>query len=171
MSLKSLHTITKSIPRSSPASPSSSSIRCCQDLDFYVSVGLQPVSEGYPSRHSLQTSMLAVSIGTIMGLSREELLELSSRLPAARRRHDARPAAYSSNSGPLSTSDRLEVLKHPLYIANALNDRNDIPHGAKATAYQIHERMNGSGYPRQAAASADSSVRPHRRPSPTPIWR
>ena len=27
--------------------------------------------------------------------------------------------------------------------------RNDISHGAKATAYQIHERLNGSGYPRK----------------------
>lgn len=123
--------------------------QACQDLDLYVTVGLQPVVDGYPSRHSVQTSMLAVSIGTIMGLSREELLELSCGCLL----HDAGmmlvPPHIVTHQGTLSPADRLEVLKHPLHIANALSDRNDIPYGVKATAYQIHERMNGSGYPRQ----------------------
>ncbi len=123
--------------------------QACQDLDLYISVGLQPVSEGYPSRHSVQTSMLAVSIGTIMGLSREELIELSSGCLL----HDAGmmlvPQHIVEHEGPLSSADRLEVLKHPLHIANALNGRNDISHAVKATAYQIHERMNGTGYPRK----------------------
>lgn len=120
-----------------------------QDPDLYVSLGIKPVTEGYPSRHSLQTSMLAVSIGTIMGLSREELLELSTGCLL----HDAGmmlvPQHILKHQGPLSPADRYEVLKHPLHIANALNQRNDIPYAAKATAYQIHERLNGSGYPRK----------------------
>lgn len=120
-----------------------------QDLDLHVSLGLKPVTEGYPSRHSLQTSMLAVSVGTIMGLSREELLELSMGCLL----HDAGmmlvPEHILKLNGPLSTSDRFEVMKHPLYITNALSKRSDIPYGAKVTAYQIHERLNGSGYPRK----------------------
>lgn len=120
-----------------------------QDLDLYVSLGVKPVTEGYPSKHSLQMSMLAVSIGTIMGLSRDELLELSTGCLL----HDAGmmlvPQHILKLNGPLSTADRFEILKHPLYIANALSRRNDISHGAKATAYQIHERLNGSGYPRK----------------------
>jgi HD-GYP domain-containing protein (c-di-GMP phosphodiesterase class II) len=59
------------------------------------------------------------------------------------------PQHILESTGPLTTADRFEVLKHPLYIANALSNRNDISHNAKATAYQIHERMNGSGYPRK----------------------
>lgn len=120
-----------------------------RDIDLHVSLGLKPVTEGYPSRHSLQTSMLAVSIGTIMGLSREELLELSMGCLL----HDAGmmlvPDHILQMNGPLSTSDRYEVMKHPLHITNALSKRSDIPYGAKVTAYQIHERLNGSGYPRK----------------------
>ncbi len=120
-----------------------------EDLDLHVAIGIRPVTEGYPTRHSLQMSMLAVSIGTIMGLSREDLVELSTGCLL----HDAGmmlvPRHIIESNGPLSTADRLEVLKHPLYIANALSGRNDISHNAKATAYQIHERMNGSGYPRK----------------------
>lgn len=119
------------------------------DPDVFVSLGLSPVTEGYPSRHALQTSMLAASIGTIMGLSKDDLLELCMGCLL----HDAGmmlvPKHILTQQGPLSAADRLEVLKHPLYIANALSRRNDVPHGAKATAYQIHERMNGTGYPRK----------------------
>lgn len=120
-----------------------------QDLDLYVSLGVQPVTEGYPCRHSVQTAMLAVSIGTIMGLSREELMDLSSGCLL----HDAGmmlvPRRILQQELPLNLSDRLEILKHPLHIANALNPRTDIPHAVKATAYQLHERLNGSGYPRK----------------------
>jgi len=120
-----------------------------EDLDLHVSLSIQPVTEGYPSRHSLQMSMLAVSIGTIMGLTRVELLELSNGCLL----HDAGmmlvPRHILEQTGSLNTADRLEVLKHPLHIANALTRRNDISHNSKATAYQIHERMNGSGYPRK----------------------
>lgn len=120
-----------------------------EDLDLHVSLGIQPVTDGYPSRHSLQMSMLAVSIGTIMGLSREDLLELSAGCLL----HDAGmmlvPQHILESTGPLTTSDRFEIHKHPLYIADALSGRNDISYNAKATAYQIHERMNGSGYPRK----------------------
>ena len=124
-------------------------IEAARDLDVHTSLAAQPVVEGYPSRHSLQTSMLAVSIGTIMGLNKDELIELSLGCLL----HDAGmmlvPQRIVAQQGPLSASDRLEVLKHPLHIANALSRRKDIPHASKATAYQIHERLNGSGYPRQ----------------------
>jgi HD-GYP domain-containing protein (c-di-GMP phosphodiesterase class II) len=119
-----------------------------RDLDAYLSVGLQPVVDGYPSRHSLQTAMLAVSIGTIMGLNKDDLIELGMGCLL----HDAGmmlvPPHILERRGSLSAADRLEVLKHPLYIANALARHKDIPQGVRATAYQIHERMNGSGYPR-----------------------
>jgi HD-GYP domain-containing protein (c-di-GMP phosphodiesterase class II) len=124
-------------------------VDAARDLDVHTSLAARPVVEGYPSRHSLQTSMLAVSIGTIMGLSKDELIELSAGCLL----HDAGmmlvPRQIWERPGPLSPAERLEILKHPLYIANALSHRKDVPYGAKATAYQIHERMNGSGYPRK----------------------
>lgn len=120
-----------------------------QDLDLYVSLSVAPVTEGYPSRHSLQTSMLAVSMGTVMGLSKDALMGLSFGCLL----HDAGlmlvPKHILEHAGPLSPVDRHELVKHPIHIANALSRRNDIPSGAKMAAFQMHERLNGSGYPRQ----------------------
>ncbi|MFO0917503.1 MAG: HD domain-containing phosphohydrolase [Planctomycetaceae bacterium] len=123
-----------------------------QDLDVYVSLGLAPVAEGYPSRHSLQTSMLATSMGTLMGLNKEELTALSFGCLL----HDAGlmlvPRRLLEHTGPLTGADRHEIAKHPVHIANSLNRLNDVSTGAKMVAYQMHERLNGSGYPRNRQA-------------------
>jgi HD-GYP domain-containing protein (c-di-GMP phosphodiesterase class II) len=119
------------------------------DWDEFLLCGLQPVVEDYPSQHSLQTAMLASAIGTTMGLHKEELLELSYGCLL----HDAGmlllPSHLLQAGGALSLSDRLQLQKHPLYIADRLSRFHYVPHAAKMVAYQMHERMDGSGYPRQ----------------------
>jgi HD-GYP domain-containing protein (c-di-GMP phosphodiesterase class II) len=120
-----------------------------QDADEFVANGLQPVLTDYPSRHSLQTAMLACSIGTTMGLTREELIELGCGCLL----HDAGmllvPRQLLETTDEFTTAQRLEVQKHPIYAANLINQCADVPQGARHVVYQMHERMNGSGYPRQ----------------------
>ncbi len=43
----------------------------------------------------------------------------------------------------------LEITKHPSITFELLKHMMDIPTGARMVAYQMHERFNGSGYPRQ----------------------
>lgn len=120
-----------------------------EDIDTFVATSLKPADDQYPSRHALQTTMLATSVGTIMGLRRDELLDLSFGCLI----HDAGmlmvPAELRDARRPLTAVERLEIMKHPVYVSNVLNTRNDVSHGAKMIAYQMHERMNGTGYPRQ----------------------
>ncbi|HET6423433.1 MAG TPA: HD domain-containing phosphohydrolase, partial [Planctomycetaceae bacterium] len=54
---------------------------------------------------------------------------------------------------PLQVSERLELQKHPIYAADLLNRSRNVPHGAKMVVYQMHERLNGTGYPRQRQGS------------------
>ncbi|OYW24586.1 MAG: hypothetical protein B7Z55_01740, partial [Planctomycetales bacterium 12-60-4] len=119
-----------------------------EDVDEFLHRGAAPVGSDYPSRHSLQTAMLATSIATIMGYSRDELLELGCGCLL----HDAGMLLVSpellSSTGHLSAVDRLEIQKHPIYSANMLHNLRDVPHAARHIVYQMHERMNGSGYPR-----------------------
>ncbi|MDX1970138.1 MAG: HD domain-containing phosphohydrolase [Planctomycetaceae bacterium] len=119
-----------------------------EDLDEFLHRGVSPISSDYPSRHSLQTAMLATSMGAIMGFGREELLELGCGCLL----HDAGMLMVPSHlllaSGTMSAADRLEIQKHPIYSANLIQERRDVPHGARHVVYQMHERMNGSGYPR-----------------------
>jgi HD-GYP domain-containing protein (c-di-GMP phosphodiesterase class II) len=119
------------------------------DIDEFLARGVRPVSSDYPSRHSLQTTMLATSVGAIMGLRKDELVELNFGCLL----HDAGmllvPQHLHLCRGPLSVSDRLEVQKHPMYALDRLSRCNNVSHAAKMVVYQMHERMNGSGYPRQ----------------------
>ncbi|HUQ72088.1 MAG TPA: HD domain-containing phosphohydrolase [Planctomycetaceae bacterium] len=123
------------------------------DLDEFLMCGLQPVRSDYPSRHCLQTAMLACSIGTTMGLRRDELMELGFGCLL----HDAGmllvPRAILEATGALTVAQRLEVQKHPMHAANLLNHCRDVPQGARHIVYQMHERMNGSGYPRQRSGN------------------
>jgi HD-GYP domain-containing protein (c-di-GMP phosphodiesterase class II) len=79
----------------------------------------------------------------------------------------------------LGTSDFREIAKHPMYTLELLKHHLDrLPYSTRMVAYQMHERSNGSGYPRgrqahqihdlaKISAVADvfvalTSERPHR---------
>ncbi len=123
------------------------------DFDEFLSRGVKPVDSSYPCRHALQTAMLAESIGTVMGLRKDELVELGFGCLL----HDAGmllvPANLHQTDRPLQVSERLELQKHPIYAADLLNRSRNVPHGAKMVVYQMHERLNGTGYPRQRQGS------------------
>uniref|UniRef100_A0A7C2K2M9 HD-GYP domain-containing protein n=1 Tax=Schlesneria paludicola TaxID=360056 RepID=A0A7C2K2M9_9PLAN len=119
------------------------------DLDEFLFRGLRPVCSDYPSRHSLQTAMLAASMGTTMGLRADELMELAFGCLL----HDVGmllvPQEILNVAGPMTPTQRLEIQKHPIYSADLIQNCRDVPPGARHVVYQMHERMNGSGYPRQ----------------------
>ncbi len=50
--------------------------RIANDMDLVVALGITPAEGTYSSKHSLQTGMLAMAIGTTLGLKREQLVEL-----------------------------------------------------------------------------------------------
>jgi HD-GYP domain-containing protein (c-di-GMP phosphodiesterase class II) len=119
------------------------------DLDEFLDRGLRPVESDYPSRHSVQTAMLAAAIGATMGLRKDDLIELGFGCLL----HDGGmllvPKQLHQCDAPLTTSERLAVQKHPMYAADRLSRCSDVAHASKMVVYQMHERMDGSGYPRQ----------------------
>jgi HD-GYP domain-containing protein (c-di-GMP phosphodiesterase class II) len=46
----------------------------------------------------------------------------------------------------------LEITKHPAVTFDMLKDLKNVPSSARLVAYQMHERLNGTGYPRQRHA-------------------
>ncbi|MBI1345395.1 HD domain-containing protein [bacterium] len=150
------------------------------DIDEFLIRGTAPITEDYPSRHSLQTAMLATSMATIMGYSQDELIDLAFGCLL----HDVGmlmiPHRLLSAALPIPANDRIELQKHPIISANLVQDCREVPQAARHVIYQMHERMNGTGYPRgrsgtqihpmaRIAAVADAylamiSPRPHRPP-------
>ncbi len=150
-----------------------------QDLDIFVRLGINPPEGEYPVQHSLHVAMLAASIGIQLGWDEKTIRELGvgcilhdlgmTRVPES---------IYLADS---VVDDRRfsEIIRHPLHTFDILEDQlATIPMISRMVAYQIHERSDGSGYPRKrqqqsihptarVAAIADVYValvspRPHR---------
>ncbi len=120
-----------------------------RDLDLFTVLGLNPDSDGYPSKHGLNTSMLSMALGAVLGLSRAELIEMGIGCLI----HDAGMLRIDkkliTSPKSLSRIEFLEITKHPGVTYDLIRDFPEIPTGARMVAYQIHERWNGKGYPRQ----------------------
>ncbi len=148
------------------------------DKDLFTALGILPAADRYPMRHGLQTSMLAVALGTTLGLTESQLLELSTGCVV----HDVgmlhiSQAIYNAERS-LTPIEFLEITKHPMLTFDLIRDVRELSSGARMVAYQMHERCNSSGYPRKTngkrihylakvAAVADVfiamiSPRPHR---------
>ncbi len=123
-----------------------------QDLDMFVSLGLEPEHEYSLCRHSLQTTILAMSVGTVSGLTQAELVDLGIGCLV----HDVGMTRISPQllyaRRPLTQMEFLEITKHPTVTLDMVQSVPSVSSGARMVAYQMHERCDGSGYPRQRAA-------------------
>jgi HD-GYP domain-containing protein (c-di-GMP phosphodiesterase class II) len=149
------------------------------DEDFHAMVALavQPLYDSYPVRHSVQTSLLSMAMGMDAGFPEDELrtIGLGSLV------HDVGMLLVPSRLLGVETiteRDRLDLMRHPLHAAVALDAHAGVSPAARCVAAQIHERLDGSGYPHglkgssihrlaRYAAVADAflgmiSPRPHR---------
>ncbi len=149
------------------------------DIDLFVCLGINPQSTGYPVRHSWHTAMLAAAIGANLGLDEGQLVELSAGCLV----HDLGmlrvPEELYTSPRVLDDESFQIVAGHPVHALELLKATGrNIPDAVRLIAYQMHERLDGSGYPRgrmgddihdlaRIAALADVYValvsqRPHR---------
>lgn len=124
-----------------------------EDCDEFLIRGTAPILTDYPSRHGLQTAMLAIGMAVVMGHAEDDLVELGAGCLL----HDVGmllvPQHLLANPGRLTSSERLELQKHPIHSANLLQECRDFPQQSRHVVYQMHERMNGTGYPRGRVGS------------------
>ncbi|HID23576.1 MAG TPA: HD domain-containing protein [Planctomycetaceae bacterium] len=128
-------------------------LQIAKDSELFISLGVTPNSGEYPMQHSLQSSMLAMSIGTTLGLTQDELIELGTGClvhDLGMLRIDQRIYQSTSILDPIQF---LEITKHPTYTFEMIRAMEGLPIGSRMVAYQTHERCNGSGYPRKRKKS------------------
>lgn len=119
-----------------------------QDNDLMVCLGINAKGTDYPSRHSVHTAIVAMSIGITMGLDEKTVSELGLGCLV----HDLGMLAVSSqiqSNRPFGVEHHMEVATHPVHTLEMIKrDYDDVPESSKMVAYQMHERCNGTGYPR-----------------------
>ncbi len=150
-----------------------------RDADALVCLAGSPYSSEYPSRHAVHLASMAMAVGVELGLDHPNLIELGIGCLI----HDVGMQQvgleWFDSKTTISTRTVEKLADHPVHalqVAATLRDR--VPDAAKMIAYQMHERLDGSGYPRgcttnqihtlaKIAAVADEFValvapRPHR---------
>lgn len=119
-----------------------------RDVDIFASLGLNPYGNSYPARHCLHCCMLGINIGLHLQLDKSTLKELAIGCLI----HDAGmlkiKQGLSGLPRSLTRSEFLEITKHPVRVFDFVRSLEQIPRRSALIAYQIHERNDGSGYPR-----------------------
>jgi len=123
------------------------------DKDLFLCLGLNPFDADYPSRHSLHVSTVALSIGVALGLDDSSLADLGTGclihdVGMLKLDHGLLKAKRS-----LTQKELFLLADHPVHTLDALACPGaQISRVARIVAYQIHERCDGSGYPRGRTA-------------------
>lgn len=100
------------------------------------------------AQHCLQMSILGMAIGVEMGFDAENVRIIG----VAGLLHDwgmtRIPAEIREARRVLTAVEFIEIQKHPIYTLNMLERMTGVPRLVPLIAYQVHERVDGSGYPR-----------------------
>ena len=152
-----------------------------EDADAAVCLGATPSDSEYPTRHSIHVATIAIATGIEIGLGESQLIELGigCLIHDMGMQKEEEVVRRLKDKAGLCKFLKKHISDHPVHaleIAHLFGDK--ISDASKMVAYQIHERLDGSGYPRgvkaaqihtfaKIAAVADTFVallapRPHR---------
>lgn len=107
------------------------------------------ITDFYLFQHSLNVSIYTTMLGMASGLPKEELLLLGMGAMLHDIGKTKIPLSILNKPGPLTQSEMLKMKEHTTIGFQLLKDEPNIPLLVAHCALQHHERLNGSGYPRQ----------------------
>lgn len=102
----------------------------------------------YLYQHSLNVSIYSTMLGMASGYSRDELMTLGMGALLHDFGKTQIDLALLDKPGQLTAEEFAEIKRHPELGFKLLKDEPNIPLLAAHCAFQHHERLDGSGYPR-----------------------
>lgn len=129
--------------------------RAEHDLDLFVCMGINPNEQSDAHAHAANVATLAVALGVTLGQDEAVLRDLGAGclVHNAGMTHIDPRVALSPEF--LSERDFVEITKHPVIATDMLyNNMSRVPLGVRMIVYQMHERCDGSGYPRGRTAES-----------------
>lgn len=107
----------------------------------------------YTAEHCLNVCILAIAFGRFLGMTEAEL----EKLGLCGLLHDVGkmkvPDEILNKPGPLTPKEFDSMRAHTVHGRNLLMSSKGIPHSVIDVAYSHHEKMDGTGYPRQLKSS------------------
>ncbi|MCG6155551.1 HD-GYP domain-containing protein [Rubinisphaera margarita] len=121
----------------------------CQDFDCVNAAALQLSDDATLARHCYRMAVLGMSIAVELGLNEQNV----SRVGTTGLVHDwgmlKVPEEIRNPSRPLNSVEQFEVQKHVMHSLDMLSRVKGLPTLVPLVSYQVHEQMNGQGYPRR----------------------
>lgn len=118
------------------------------DMDQTLGATLDLGRERQIAQHSLQMSMLGMAMGVELGLNADNV----GRIGVTALVHDwgmlRIPREIREADRRLSEAEMIEIRKHPIYAIEILERISRLPSLVSFVSYQVHEKLDGSGYPR-----------------------
>jgi HD-GYP domain-containing protein (c-di-GMP phosphodiesterase class II) len=121
-------------------------IRLDSDLLTTI-VALQGSREEYLFDHCVNTAALSMTLGAGLGLDDEQVLELATGALLADVGMLRVPNGIRLASRTLTSTERHEIERHPCHTYDCLQKTDAFPASATLVGYQVHERLDRSGYP------------------------
>lgn len=101
--------------------------------------------------HSINTCMLSITMATHEGYSEDQAMDIAVAALLLDIGMIRVPEVIVSKAGTLTKEELHEVHKHPLLGADLITPIRDLSPAAALAIFQHHERLSGTGYPRQRA--------------------
>lgn len=118
------------------------------DTDHVLAIAAEVRKEGSLTNHFLQLSLLGMAIGIEMGLDETNVRTIG----ICGLIHDwgmTRVPQEIRNANRLLTAQEfVEIQKHAIYSLELARNVSRVPSSVPLVCYQVHEKLNGSGYPR-----------------------
>ncbi len=106
--------------------------------------------KNYLATHSVRSTIIAIIIGTYLKLPNHRLLELGIAAIVHEAGMLKLPSQLYLSNRALNPQERKAILTHPI-LGYTLLKSLDFPLAVCLAALEHHERVNGTGYPRQLA--------------------
>jgi HD-GYP domain-containing protein (c-di-GMP phosphodiesterase class II) len=111
--------------------------------------GIKTTPDNFVYHHTLNVCLLAINIAASADYSEEQVVEIGMGALL----HDLGmllvPQHILTKEGKLDQDEWFEVQKHPILGLHLLESVTRLPVTVPYVAYQVHERENGKGYPKQ----------------------
>ncbi|MCH8147659.1 MAG: HD-GYP domain-containing protein [Planctomycetes bacterium] len=123
--------------------------RAAVDFDLLpLIISLQDSGDEYLFDHCVNVSLLGMAIASQLGLNRDAIGEIGIAGLLQDIGMLRVPKEIRLSPGSLTAAEWKEIKLHPLHTLDMIAGRKGIPVSARMVAYQAHERIDGSGYPR-----------------------
>lgn len=118
------------------------------DSDLVLSISSAASTDRDLSDQALKLSLLGMAMGIEMGLDADNVRKLGIIGLVENWGMGRVPESIRNAQHTLTPMEFLEIKKHPIYALEMLENISGMPSLVPLVAYQMHERINGSGYPR-----------------------